>query len=80
MTQIHLSRPARHVALITIDNPPKMNAMTRPMLAELGRMKKTVTVAGSPGAICAVCASLKFAMTQRSGGTSENSVVPLVTN
>src|SRR4029079_17594432 len=38
MTQIHLSRPARHVALITIDNPPKMNAMTRPMLAELGRM------------------------------------------
>jgi len=38
MTQIHLSRPARHVALITIDNPPKMNAMTRPMLAELGRL------------------------------------------
>jgi enoyl-CoA hydratase/carnithine racemase len=38
MTQIHLSRPARHVALVTIDNPPKMNAMTRPMLAELGRL------------------------------------------
>jgi enoyl-CoA hydratase/carnithine racemase len=38
MTQIHLSRPVRHVALITIDNPPKMNAMTRPMLAELGRL------------------------------------------
>ena len=38
MTEIHLSRPARHVALITIDNPPKMNAMTRPMLAELGRL------------------------------------------
>ena len=29
MTHIHLSRPARHVALITIDNLPKMNAMTR---------------------------------------------------
>ena len=38
MTEIHLSRPARHVALITIDNPPKLNAMTRPMLAELGRL------------------------------------------
>jgi enoyl-CoA hydratase len=38
MTKIHLSRPARHVALITIDNPPKLNAMTRPMLAELGRL------------------------------------------
>jgi enoyl-CoA hydratase/carnithine racemase len=38
MTQIHLSRPARHVALITIDNPPKLNAMTRPMLVELGRL------------------------------------------
>ena len=38
MTEIHLSRPARHVALITIDNQPKMNAMTRPMLAELGRL------------------------------------------
>ena len=38
MTQIHLSRPARHVALITLSNPPKMNALTRPMLAELGRL------------------------------------------
>src|SRR5881394_1831310 len=38
MTQIHLSRPARHVALVTIDNPPRLNAMTRQMLAELGRL------------------------------------------
>src|SRR4051794_23274499 len=38
MTEIRLSRPAPHVALITIDNQPKLNAMTRAMLAELGRL------------------------------------------
>ena len=38
MTEIRLSRPAPHVALIIIDNTPKLNAMTRAMLAELGRL------------------------------------------
>ena len=32
---IHLHHPAPHVALITIDNPEKRNAMSRAMLAEL---------------------------------------------
>src|SRR5438445_2899230 len=36
--EIRLARHGRHIAVITIDNPPKMNAMTRPMLAELGRL------------------------------------------
>lgn len=32
---IVLSQPAQHVALVTIDNPAKRNAMSRAMLAEL---------------------------------------------
>ena len=36
--QIHLARHGPHVALVTIDNPPRLNAMTRAMLAELGRL------------------------------------------
>ncbi|MSQ69301.1 MAG: enoyl-CoA hydratase/isomerase family protein [Gammaproteobacteria bacterium] len=32
---IHLAYPLPHVALITIDNPPKRNAMSRAMLTEL---------------------------------------------
>lgn len=32
---IHLHHPSPHVALITIDNPEKRNAMSRAMLAEL---------------------------------------------
>src|SRR4249919_2922265 len=39
----------------------------------------TVKRTGWPGRIRAVCASLKFAMIQRSFGTSETSCVPLVT-
>jgi len=36
--EIRLARHGRHVAVVTIDNPPRLNAMTRPMLAELGRL------------------------------------------
>ena len=36
--QIKLARHGRHVAILTIDNQPRRNAMTRAMLAELGRL------------------------------------------
>ena len=36
--QIGLSRHGRHIAIVTIDNQPRLNAMTRAMLAELGRL------------------------------------------
>ena len=36
--QIHLARPGNHVAVVTVDNPPRLNAMTRAMLADLGRL------------------------------------------
>jgi enoyl-CoA hydratase/carnithine racemase len=36
--EIRLARHGRHIAVITIDNQPRLNAMTRPMLAELGRL------------------------------------------
>jgi enoyl-CoA hydratase/carnithine racemase len=36
--EIHLAREARHIAIVTIDNPPRLNAMTRQMLADLGRL------------------------------------------
>jgi len=35
---IHLARHGRHIAIVTIDNQKRLNAMTRPMLAELGRL------------------------------------------
>ena len=35
---IRLTREGRYVAIITIDNPPRLNAMTRQMLADLGRL------------------------------------------
>ena len=35
--QIHLARHGHHVAVVTVDNPPRLNAMTRAMLADLGR-------------------------------------------
>jgi enoyl-CoA hydratase/carnithine racemase len=38
MTDIRLDRHGAHIAIITIDNQPRLNAMTRPMLAELGRL------------------------------------------
>ena len=36
--QIGLARHGRHIAIVTIDNQPRLNAMTRAMLAELGRL------------------------------------------
>src|SRR5229473_6518635 len=36
--EICLTRHGRHVAIVTIDNQPRLNAMTRQMLAELGRL------------------------------------------
>lgn len=36
--EIRLSRHGRHIAILTIDNQPRLNAMTRQMLAELGRL------------------------------------------
>jgi enoyl-CoA hydratase/carnithine racemase len=36
--EIRLTRHGRHVAILTIDNEPRLNAMTRPMLGELGRL------------------------------------------
>ena len=38
MTEIRLDRHGEYVAIVTIDNPPRLNAMTRQMLAELGRL------------------------------------------
>jgi enoyl-CoA hydratase/carnithine racemase len=36
--KIGLSRHGRHIAIVTIDNQPRLNAMTREMLAELGKL------------------------------------------
>jgi enoyl-CoA hydratase/carnithine racemase len=36
--EIRLARHGPHVAIVTIDNQPKLNAMTRAMLVELGRL------------------------------------------
>lgn len=36
--EIRLHRHSKHIAIVTIDNQPRLNAMTRPMLAELGRL------------------------------------------
>ena len=38
MMEIRLARHSRHVAVVTVDNQPRLNAMTRQMLAELGRL------------------------------------------
>jgi enoyl-CoA hydratase len=35
---IHLDHPDKYIALITIDNPPKRNAMSREMMADLARL------------------------------------------
>jgi enoyl-CoA hydratase/carnithine racemase len=40
--QIRLARHRMHVAIVTIDNPPRLNAMTRSMLAELARLWDTL--------------------------------------
>jgi enoyl-CoA hydratase/carnithine racemase len=36
--EIRLTRHSRHVAIVTVDNQPRLNAMTRQMLSELGRL------------------------------------------
>jgi enoyl-CoA hydratase/carnithine racemase len=36
--EIRLARHGKHIAIVTIDNPPRLNAMTRQMLADLGRV------------------------------------------
>src|SRR5882672_4728141 len=36
--EIRLARHGRHVAVVTVDNQPRLNAMTRQMLVELGRL------------------------------------------
>ena len=36
--EIRVARHGRHVVMVTIDNQRRLNAMTRPMMAELGRV------------------------------------------
>ncbi|MBV9198698.1 MAG: enoyl-CoA hydratase, partial [Alphaproteobacteria bacterium] len=36
--EIRLTRHGRHVAIVKIDNQPRLNAMAREMLRELGRL------------------------------------------
>jgi len=36
--EVRLDRHGAHIAIVTIDNQPRLNAMTRAMLAELGRL------------------------------------------
>jgi enoyl-CoA hydratase/carnithine racemase len=36
--EIRLARHGRHVAIVTIDNPRRLNAMTRAMMADLARL------------------------------------------
>ena len=36
--EIRAEPHGRHVVVVTIDNPPRLNAMTRAMMAELGRL------------------------------------------
>jgi enoyl-CoA hydratase/carnithine racemase len=35
---LHVSAAGRHITLVTIDNPPKRNAMSRPMFVELASL------------------------------------------
>jgi enoyl-CoA hydratase/carnithine racemase len=36
--EIRVAQHGRHVAVVTVDNQPRLNAMTRQMMAELGRV------------------------------------------
>ena len=36
--EIRVEPQGRHVVMVTIDNQRSLNAMTRPMMAELGRV------------------------------------------
>ena len=38
MMEIRVEQHGRHIVLVTIDNQRRLNAMTRPMMAELGRV------------------------------------------
>src|SRR5215475_13594383 len=38
LMEIRLDRQGPYIAIVTIDNQPRLNAMTRDMLAELGRL------------------------------------------
>ena len=38
MTEIRVEQHGRHIVMVTIDNQRRLNAMTRPMMAELGRV------------------------------------------
>ena len=38
MMEIRMERHGRHIVIVTIDNQRRLNAMTRPMMAELGRV------------------------------------------
>jgi enoyl-CoA hydratase/carnithine racemase len=49
--EIRLARHGKHIAIVTIDNQPRLNAMTRTMLAELGRLWDELERDGSCRAI-----------------------------
>jgi len=36
--EIRVEQHGRHIVMVTIDNQRRLNAMTRPMMAELGRV------------------------------------------
>ena len=38
MTEIRVEHPGPHVAVVTLDNQPRLNAMTRAMMADLARV------------------------------------------
>jgi enoyl-CoA hydratase/carnithine racemase len=49
--EIRLARHGKHIAIVTIDNQPRLNAMTRTMLTELGRLWDELERDGSCRAI-----------------------------
>ena len=36
--EIRVAHPGRYITMVTIDNPPRRNAMTRAMMADLARV------------------------------------------
>jgi enoyl-CoA hydratase/carnithine racemase len=51
MMEVRLARHGRDVAIVTIDNQPRLNALTRAMLTELGRLWDELECDGSCRAI-----------------------------
>jgi enoyl-CoA hydratase/carnithine racemase len=49
--EVRLARHGRNVAIVTIDNQPRLNALTRAMLTELGRLWDELECDGSCRAI-----------------------------